>query len=124
MTRALLIAAALTAAGCMTAPAVTPGMQLRRETRQECVAHCQALGMRLSAVVLVRNAAGCVCSEPGAVSAVEGGGSAVNAGAYLVALEEEDERRRADEDDSRQRRMQQGSGAPAHGTPGSPGWHP
>ncbi|BDG01881.1 hypothetical protein [Anaeromyxobacter oryzae] len=100
---------ALLAAGCATSPAVDPSVRLRPETRPECAAHCEQLGMRLGAVVLIKNAAGCVCqpreappaqgtaappaSEPRAE--VEGGGAAVTGGALVIALEEEARQRNA-----------------------------
>jgi hypothetical protein len=112
MTRGVLAAALLALAGCVTAPAVDPSFKLRPETRSECVTHCQTLGMRLGAVVLVRNSAGCVCEEIRSEPRAAGGGAAVSAGAYLVALEEE------------AARQQQQQNAQHHsGTPTSPPPH-
>jgi hypothetical protein len=112
VTLAALVVAPLLAAGCVTTPAVDPSYKLRPETRPECAAHCDALGMRLGAIVLIRNAAGCVCEpreappekqgarppagEPRA--ALQGGGSAA-AGAALIAIQEEQRRRQQADDD-------------------------
>jgi len=115
---AVLAAAAL---GCVTMPAVDPGVHLRPETRPECVSACNQLGMDLGAIVLIRNAAGCVCQErsgqASASRASTSGGTAVAGGAYIVALEEQQRR----EEEEAHRRVQQST--PPPGTPGSPG-HP
>jgi hypothetical protein len=105
--------AALAAVGCGTTPAVGTFVQLRPETATECTANCERLGMRLGAVVLIRNSAGCVCEprqaspeirgaapqEPGAPRAtVTGGAGAAVGSVVIVASEEEaaeEQRRRA-----------------------------
>lgn len=91
--RATTLAVLITLAGCATLqPAVAPGVKPRPETAGECVGRCGELGMRLGAVVLIRNSAGCVC-EPaaGAPSStstpVTGGAAAVVGG--VVALDDE-----------------------------------
>ena len=115
---AALAAAAL---GCVTLPAVDPGVHVRPETRPECVSACNQLGMDLGAVVLIRNAAGCVCQERAgqAPMATTPGATAVAGGAYLVALEEQ---KRREEEEEAQRRAQQST--PPPGTPGTPGLSP
>jgi hypothetical protein len=85
----------LLVAGCVTAPAIGSGVRLRPETRPECAANCEELGMRLGAVVLIQNSAGCVCqpreelaprSAPRAD--LEGGAGAIAGGALVIALEQ------------------------------------
>jgi hypothetical protein len=49
---------------CSTVPAVSSGIKLDPDTRPACAANCEAMGLRLAAVVLVRNSAGCVCAVP------------------------------------------------------------
>lgn len=110
MTRTILAAVVIALAGCVTAPAVDPSFRLRPETRGECITHCETLGMRLGAVVLVRNSAGCVCEEIRSEPRAAGGGAAVTAGAYIVALEEEAARQQ-------QQNTQHHSGAPTSPPP-------
>ena len=40
---------------CSTVPAVSSGIKLDPDTRPACAANCEAMGLRLAAVVLVRN---------------------------------------------------------------------
>lgn len=95
MNRGLALVALL-AAACATVPAVSPGVQVAPDSRPACAANCEKMGLRLAAVVLVRNSVGCVCAVPEAAPA--GGapsagavGSAAVAGGVLVAEEEESE---------------------------------
>jgi len=98
----------LALAACQTMPAVDTGYTLRPDTRPECARRCDELGMRLSAIVLIRNSAGCVCEARGAAPEATGapraalsGGSAVAAGGALVVAREEEaaaEERRRRED--------------------------
>lgn len=62
---ALLIAAGLAASGCTVGHAVGPLFSVPRARADECAAGCAALDMRLSAMVLVMNHAGCVCEPRG-----------------------------------------------------------
>ncbi len=119
--RPTLLASLALLAGCVTMPAVDPAVRVRPETGPECVSYCGQLGMRLGAVVLIRNAAGCVCqprddaAPASSAPRAEAGGSAVAGGAYVVALEEEARRQQ-----QRQQQQQQ-----AHPTsPGFPGSRP
>ena len=57
--------AALLLSGCATTPAVSAGVKVDPETRPACAANCETMGLRLAAVVLVRNSAGCVCAVLG-----------------------------------------------------------
>jgi hypothetical protein len=51
----------------------------------ECVEVCQRLGMRLSAMVVMMNSAGCVCEPPTARSPSSAGGPSAAAGGTTVA---------------------------------------
>jgi hypothetical protein len=87
---------------CATTQAVSSGVKLDPDTRPACAANCEKMGLRLAAVVLVRNSAGCVCAVPEAK--VGGGlGSEATSGALAVAggvfI--------ADEQDSQQLQMQE-----------------
>jgi hypothetical protein len=113
-------------AGCVptTSPAVRPDMTLRPETRPECVARCREMGMRLGAVVLIRDSAGCVC-EPDSASSARGA-AAVASGAALVMAEEEAAAQARRDEEERQRRQaeeserQQRESQPPPAAPGLP----
>lgn len=105
-------------AGCATTnPAVDPHFKLRPETRPECTARCSEMGMRLGAVVLIQNSAGCVCEpEEGVTSAARA--AAVATGAVTIAaaeeealaeqrLRENEERRRREDEEERERRRRE-----------------
>jgi hypothetical protein len=77
----------LLSVGCVTAPATTGSVPKERAT--ECVAHCEALDMKLTAVVIIRSSAGCVCEPKDAQSRVSSG-TAAAAGGALIAEEEEE----------------------------------
>jgi len=79
-----LVFVPLLLSACATAPAVSPGYQLDPSTRPSCEANCTQMGLRLAAVVLVRNSAGCVCAVPEARPGVGLGGQAA-AGTVAVA---------------------------------------
>jgi len=121
----------LSLVSCQTVnPAVTSGFKLPPDTRSACALRCEELGMRLGAIVLIRNSAGCVCepSEAGPTRqdapeprASLRGGSAAAGGALIVALEEEVEEQRSQEaaDAERQRRAADTGHAPGM-PPGAP----
>jgi hypothetical protein len=94
--RSTFVLLLLVLAACATMPAVDPGLKLRPETRSECVSRCDEMGLRLSAIVLISNRAGCVCesaapsSEPEPAAAVRGGTAAVSGGALVAVLEAEE----------------------------------
>ncbi len=102
------------AAGCATtAPAVSSYVKVRPDTRAECAARCQEIGMRLGAVVLILNSEGCVCEPESSASGARG--AAAVAGAVVVraqqeaqaqeqARREEEERRRREADEQDRRR--------------------
>jgi len=115
---------------------VDPAVKLRPETRPECASLCEQIGMRLGAVVLIRNAAGCVCqpaepapAAPAAPPAAptaggptrQAGAAAVSGGAYLIALEEEERRQQSHA--MHDNPSHTPSYTPPSGTPGSPSYH-
>lgn len=94
-------------AGCATTnPAVTPGVKLRSDTRPQCEAMCEQMDMRLGAVVVIRDSAGCVC-EPDEVASRNASAATAAGGMMLVSIAEEEaavaERQRVQEAE-RQRR--------------------
>jgi hypothetical protein len=81
---AAILALALAASGCVTSSATYGAV--RKELATECVENCEALGMHLSAVVIISNSAGCVCEPtapggepPRAGAAAAAGGAAIAA---------------------------------------------
>ena len=90
--RPLLLSPLLLAA-CVTVPAVSSGVKVDPETLPSCTALCEGMGLRLGAIVLVRNSSGCVCvvpeTNPGAAprAALQSGGIAIASG--TVILDEE-----------------------------------
>jgi hypothetical protein len=126
--RALSALLLLGLTACQTTPAVDPDLRLRPDTRPQCERRCGELGMDLSAIVLIRNSAGCVCEArpPGAApreaapgAALRGGSAAVPGGALIVALEEEEARRRQSEDAHRRSSSTAHPPGSSFGRPGS-----
>jgi hypothetical protein len=78
----------LLSTGCVTQAAAHGTVPKERAT--ECVAHCDELGMKLAAVVIIRNSAGCVC-EPKDAQARATSSVAAAAGGALIADEEEEQ---------------------------------
>jgi hypothetical protein len=73
-------------AACATAPALSPGVKLDPDTRPACAVNCEKMGLRLAAVVLVRNSVGCVCAVPEATpEKTSGAAREPSAGALAVA---------------------------------------
>ena len=92
MHRAIVVASLLLS-GCATAPAVSSGYQLDPATRPACAANCEKMGLKLAAVVLVRNSGGCVCAVPEAkpgvgLSGQAAAGTIAIAGGVLIADED------------------------------------
>ena len=87
----------LLSAGCVTQAATFGSVPKERAT--ECVAHCEALGMKLSAVVIIRSSAGCVCEPANASRATSAQATsssvAAAAGGAIIADEEEEQQRAA-----------------------------
>ncbi|HEY6099040.1 MAG TPA: hypothetical protein VIW03_06405 [Anaeromyxobacter sp.] len=78
-----LLAVAFLASGCAVArPAA---YSVPKDLGSECAKHCSTLDMRLSAVVIIMNASGCVC-EPRQAGAAASTGSAAAAGGAAMNL--------------------------------------
>jgi hypothetical protein len=93
-------------AGCVTSPKppVNSFVKLTGDTPAQCRGLCQDMGLQLSAVIVVRSSAGCVCEvEPGAPNASVSGGAASAADA-MVADEEEEQASRTRRDRERRER--------------------
>jgi hypothetical protein len=104
-------AAALLLAGCTTVMPVSKVLDVDPETAPSCARVCKQVGMRVGAIVFIRNMGGCVCEpEAAAPRADASGGAATMGGAVVVVLEEE--RRRQDEQRQQQQTSSQsGAGA-------------
>lgn len=89
MRLALIAAFACLLAGCFGEPT---SLQVPRDTARQCANHCNGLGMRLGAVVIIMTSAGCVC-EPRDRSTVRAGGSAALAGGAAIHAAQEKARR-------------------------------
>ena len=75
----------LIVAGCATAHPTT--LPLPRELAGECSSNCEKLDMRMSAVVIIINSAGCVCEPKTTTASPPTAGSAtVAAGAAIQAV--------------------------------------
>jgi len=79
---AVTIAALLGCAG--TTPPVNSYVKLDPQIASSCQTLCSQLGMRLGAVVLVQNSAGCVCEPEGSPGSSRAGAAAVANGALLA----------------------------------------
>ncbi len=76
-------------AGCATTPAVSYGVKIDPETRPSCESNCTQMGLKLSAVVLVRNSVGCVCAVQEAKAATATGSDAVAVAGGVLIVEDE-----------------------------------
>ena len=111
--------AALFFVGCTTVMPVSNVLDVDPETAPACARVCKQVGMKVGAIVFIRNMGGCVCEpETAAPRADAGGGATTLGGAVAVLLEEQ--MRRKDDEDRRQRQQQ--SMSPVGGVPG-PGRH-
>jgi len=85
MRRHLLAALALSSSACAVDSAIGSGRTLSRGLADECVANCDKLGMRLSAVVLIMSSAGCVCEpKTGPASPAAAAGASAVVGAAVL----------------------------------------
>jgi len=91
----------LSSAGCTTARAVGPGYSLSKDTPEVCARHCDSMGMRLAAVVIIANSEGCVCEPreatpgaPRAGAAAAGITPILAAAAAAAAHQQQEEQRR------------------------------
>jgi len=82
----MMVLVALSSSACSIQSAAT--VRVRPEVRGECVETCQILGMRMGAVVVMMNHAGCVCepmSTPGQPVAAEGGATLAGGATIMAA---------------------------------------
>jgi hypothetical protein len=87
MRHTLLSLLCLLSAGCFTTEKATWG-PVPKERATECVSHCEELGMKLSAVVIISSSAGCVCEPKDAQTRASLAGAAVAAGGQIIEEEE------------------------------------
>ncbi len=85
----LALGLALAASGCKT-PVTQAAPSVSKALADDCVKHCGVLEMRLTAVVVVAGAGGCVCEPKNAPAseAPRAGAAAAGAGAFIVAAQE------------------------------------
>jgi len=80
----LILALACLMCSCVTARATR--FDTPKERVAECEQICTDVGLRMSALVVIMNASGCVCERPGAPSASrEGAAAATGGGAAIIA---------------------------------------
>ncbi len=75
----------LLCAGCTTARATWGSVSKERAT--ECVSHCEALGMKLTAMVIISSSAGCVCEPKDAQTRASLAGAAAAVGGEMIEEE-------------------------------------
>ncbi len=76
-------------AGCVTTPAVSYGVKIDPDARPSCESNCAQMGLKLSAVVLVRDSVGCVCAVQEAKVATATGSDAIGIAAGVLIVEDE-----------------------------------
>lgn len=81
-TLVLLVGIALFSSGCFSQ---ATQYAVPRHTARRCARHCSGLGMRLGAVVIIMNSAGCVCERGQLGKAVRSGAAAVAGGMMIHA---------------------------------------
>ena len=86
MRNKLLPLRCLLSAGCTTARATWGSVPKERAT--ERVSHCEELGMKLTAVVIISSSAGCVCEPKDARERASLAGVAAAMGGAMLAEEE------------------------------------
>ena len=86
MRNKLLPLLCLLSAGCTTASATLGPVPRERAT--ECVSHCEALGMKLTAMVIISSSAGCVCEPKDARTRASLAGAATAMGGAMLEEEE------------------------------------
>ena len=87
---------------CTTKRAVGPTLSVPKDTPEVCTQHCDSMGMRLAAVVLIANSEGCVCEPRDASPATPRAGAAAAgitpilaaASAAAVHRQQQEEQRR------------------------------
>ena len=86
MRNALLPLLCLLSAGCYTEKATY--RTVTKELATDCATNCAEMGMKLSAMVIIKSAAGCVC-EPKESQGQAKSGAVTAAGGAIAAEEEE-----------------------------------
>ncbi len=71
--------------GCTTARATYGSVPKARAT--ECASHCEELGMKLTAVVIISSSAGCVCEPEDAQTRASQAGAAAAMGGQVIEEE-------------------------------------
>jgi hypothetical protein len=87
MRHEFLLLCCLLSAGCVTDKATQFSVPKERAT--ECMANCASLDMKLAAVVIIKNAAGCVCEPQDAQAPTSSSAASAVAGGAMIAAEEE-----------------------------------
>jgi hypothetical protein len=107
-----VLAGLLLCVSCTTTRPVSGVLSLPKDTPQVCAKHCDSIGMRLAAVVIISSSEGCVC-EPneGARATAREGAAAAGIAPILAAAA-------AAAAGAQQQQQQQ-----RHGSTGS-GWQP
>ncbi|MCY1083505.1 hypothetical protein [Archangium lansingense] len=82
MRNKLLPLLCLLSVGCTTARATYGSVSRERAT--ECASHCEALGMKLTAMVIISSSAGCVCEPKDAQTRASLLGAATAASGQLI----------------------------------------
>jgi hypothetical protein len=80
-----LLLCLLSTTGCVTQRATTFSVPKERAT--ECVANCAELDMKLAAVVIISNSAGCVCEPREEQLKASLAGAAAAAGGQMIQAE-------------------------------------
>ncbi|MDC0710171.1 hypothetical protein POL68_16965 [Stigmatella sp. ncwal1] len=78
----------LLATGCSTLPATQ--FSLPKERATECAANCESLDMKLTAMVVIRNSAGCVCEPKDALPQTAARRNAASTLAGTVVAEDDE----------------------------------
>jgi hypothetical protein len=78
----VLLVGALAACRPVNKP-IESGSELPSDSAQVCSAHCDSLGLQMSAVVVILNSVGCVCQPPNLLPTGNPGSSAPGASASV-----------------------------------------
>src|SRR5262245_533591 len=84
--KSLFVAALLSCVSCTTTRPVGPATSVNKDAPKVCAEHCDSMGMRLSAVVIISNREGCVCEPQNARASVSATAALI---APILADEEE-----------------------------------
>lgn len=85
MRKTLFLLSCLLSAGCVTKKATE--YSLPKERASECATHCAGLDMKLAAVVIISNSAGCVCAPKDAELNASLAGAAAATGGEMIEAE-------------------------------------